>query len=98
MGSISFESVSRVYGYGTTPVTAVDNVSLPIGDREFVATVGSSGCGKTTMLRMAAGLDFPISGRVLIGDRSIGAPGLGHACRQVSQTGFVTTGRKQHAN
>lgn len=98
MGSISFESVSRVYGYGTTPVTAVDNVSLPIGDREFVATVGSSGCGKTTMLRMAAGLDFPISGRVLIGDRSIGAPGPGYASRQVSQTGFMTIGRKQHAN
>lgn len=98
MGSISFESVSRVYGYGTTPVIAVDNVSLPIGSREFVAIVGSSGCGKTTMLRMAAGLDFPISGHVLIGGHPIVAPGPDRACRQVSQTGFVTTGRKQHAN
>jgi len=75
MGSISFESVSRVYGYETRPVTAVDNVSLSIRDKEFVAIVGPSGCGKTTLLRMAAGLDFPSSGRVLAGSRPVHSPG-----------------------
>ena len=38
-------------------VTAVDNLSLEIRDREFAVLIGSSGCGKTTVLRMIAGLE-----------------------------------------
>ena len=75
MGSVSFESVSRVYGRKETPMVAVDNVSLTVRDKEFVAIVGPSGCGKTTMLRMAAGLDFPTTGRVLVGNQVVHAPG-----------------------
>ena len=49
-------------------VTAVDKLSLEIHDREFAVLVGSSGCGKTTVLRMIAGLEPITSGEIFIGD------------------------------
>jgi multiple sugar transport system ATP-binding protein len=49
-------------------VTAVDDLSIEIRDREFAVLVGSSGCGKTTALRMIAGLETITSGEIFIGD------------------------------
>jgi multiple sugar transport system ATP-binding protein len=49
-------------------VTAVDNLSIEIRDREFAVLVGPSGCGKTTALRMIAGLETVTSGEIVIGD------------------------------
>jgi putative spermidine/putrescine transport system ATP-binding protein len=50
---------------------AVDDLSLEIADGEFMILVGSSGCGKTTALRMIAGLETPTSGAIRIGDRIV---------------------------
>jgi len=47
-------------------VQAVDNVSLEIGDGEFMVLVGPSGCGKTTILRMVAGLEEVTDGEIAI--------------------------------
>jgi multiple sugar transport system ATP-binding protein len=52
-------------------VTAVDNLSIEIQDREFAVLVGPSGCGKTTALRMIAGLESATSGDIFIGDRRV---------------------------
>ncbi|MGW5557336.1 ABC transporter ATP-binding protein [Micromonospora sp. NPDC003944] len=52
--------------------TAVDDLSLTIEQGSFFALLGASGCGKTTTLRMIAGLEEPTSGQVLLGDRDIG--------------------------
>ena len=52
-------------------VTAVNNVSLEIKDKEFLVLVGPSGCGKTTALRMVAGLEEATSGEIFIGDRLV---------------------------
>ncbi|WFF03021.1 ABC transporter ATP-binding protein [Micromonospora sp. WMMD964] len=52
--------------------TAVDALSLTIPQGSFFALLGASGCGKTTTLRMIAGLEQPTSGQVLLGDRDIG--------------------------
>ena len=49
-------------------VTAVHDLSLEVHDREFAVLVGSSGCGKTTALRMIAGLEQITSGEIYIGD------------------------------
>ena len=49
-------------------VTAVNNLSIEIEDREFAVLVGPSGCGKTTALRMIAGLEPVTSGEIYIGD------------------------------
>jgi len=48
--------------------TALAEVSLDVADGEFVAILGASGCGKTTLLRQIAGFDKPDAGRILIGD------------------------------
>jgi multiple sugar transport system ATP-binding protein len=52
-------------------VTAVENLSIEIQDREFAVLVGPSGCGKTTALRMVAGLEPVTSGEIYIGDRLV---------------------------
>ncbi len=52
-------------------VTAVEDVSLEIADREFVVLVGPSGCGKSTTLRMIAGLEEISRGDIYIGDRQV---------------------------
>ncbi|MEH0980788.1 ABC transporter ATP-binding protein [Micromonospora sp. CPCC 205556] len=51
--------------------TAVDDLNLTIPQGSFFALLGASGCGKTTTLRMIAGLEEPTSGQVLLGDRDI---------------------------
>jgi ABC-type sugar transport system ATPase subunit len=68
MPGVRFEGVSKVFPGGTT---AVDELSLEIQDGEFMILVGSSGCGKTTALRMIAGLEKPSSGTIHIGDRVV---------------------------
>ena len=49
-----------------TPVTALQDVSLTIGQGEFVSLVGPSGCGKTTLLRTIADLQQPTEGKVTV--------------------------------
>jgi spermidine/putrescine transport system ATP-binding protein len=51
--------------------TAVDDLSLTIPAGSFFALLGASGCGKTTTLRMVAGLEDPTGGTISIGDRDI---------------------------
>jgi multiple sugar transport system ATP-binding protein len=52
-------------------VIAVEDVSMEIGDGEFVVLVGPSGCGKSTLLRIVAGLEEVTDGEVMIGDRVV---------------------------
>jgi multiple sugar transport system ATP-binding protein len=52
-------------------VTAVEDISLEVADREFVVLVGPSGCGKSTTLRMIAGLEEITRGDIFIGERRV---------------------------
>jgi len=56
-------------GFGKT--IAVDDVSLDVRNRDFLALLGPSGCGKTTTLRMIAGLEEPDKGEIYFGDRTV---------------------------
>lgn len=64
MARVRLENVTKIFDGN---ITAVDNVTLDIADREFMVIVGPSGCGKTTMLRLIAGLEAPTSGNITIG-------------------------------
>jgi multiple sugar transport system ATP-binding protein len=68
MAEITLNSVSKVYGDG---YHAVNDVSLDIGDGEFMILVGPSGCGKSTLLRMIVGLEDITSGDLIIGGERV---------------------------
>jgi multiple sugar transport system ATP-binding protein len=68
VAGITLEGVCKTFAGN---VQAVDNVSLEIGDGEFMVLVGPSGCGKTTILRMVAGLEEVTDGEITIGDRVV---------------------------
>ena len=73
---ISFQDVSCQFDLGDRGAfTALDRLSLDIGDGEFVTVVGPSGCGKSTAMNIAAGLMPPSSGRILIDDVEVRGPG-----------------------
>ena len=60
--AIGVVDVSKRFG----GVSAVEDVSLEIGDGEFFSLLGPSGCGKTTTLRMIAGFERPDAGRIFL--------------------------------
>ncbi len=64
MANVILKNLMKRFGM----VTAVDNLSIEIHDKEFAVLVGPSGCGKTTALRMIAGLETITSGEIYIGD------------------------------
>ena len=66
-GDLRLANLTKKFGI----FTAVDDLSLTIPQGSFFALLGASGCGKTTTLRMIAGLEEPTSGQVLLGDRDI---------------------------
>ncbi|NMH96483.1 ABC transporter ATP-binding protein [Pseudonocardia acidicola] len=70
MAGVSYRNASRVFS-GNPPVRAVDGLELDIPDGEFLVLVGASGSGKSTALRMLAGLEDVDEGAVHIGGRDV---------------------------
>ena len=64
MARLTIDRVTKTFG----AFHALDNVSIEVQDGEFMAILGASGCGKTTLLRQIAGFDKLDAGRIVIGD------------------------------
>lgn len=67
MARVELRNIRKSFGQ----MDVIHDVSISIGDGEFVVLVGPSGCGKSTLLRMLAGLDQPSSGQILIGSSDV---------------------------
>ena len=67
MSSVTFTGVTKRYG----SVTAVEDLTLDVADGEFMVLLGPTGCGKSTALRMIAGLEEITAGELRIGDRVV---------------------------
>ena len=87
---ITLESVSKVYRAGTQEIRALDSVDLEIGRGEYVAIMGHSGSGKSTMMNILGMRDRPTQGRYLFEGRDIGkTTDDGRASLRSREFGFV---------
>lgn len=67
MSSVTLKNICKKYD----SKVVISGVNLEIKDKEFIVLVGASGCGKSTILRMIAGLEEISDGEILIGDKKV---------------------------
>lgn len=68
---LELKGINQTYTSGDSTFTAVRDVNLTLGEGEFAALIGPTGCGKSTMLRIITGLQQPTSGQVLYRGRPL---------------------------
>lgn len=68
---VRLEHVSKQYGRGQSIIKALDDITLSIAPGEFVVCLGHSGCGKTTLLNLIAGMTKPDRGDIILGGRNL---------------------------
>jgi nitrate/nitrite transport system ATP-binding protein len=68
------DGLAKSYGRGLAPV--FENVDFAIDRGEFICIIGHSGCGKSTILNVLAGLESASAGTVIMGNREVAGPGL----------------------
>lgn len=72
---LQVSSVCKSFGYGPKAKQVLDSVSFDLHSGQFMALVGSSGSGKSTVMRLIAGLDLPSSGEIRLDGQRIRSPG-----------------------
>src|ERR1700683_1318392 len=75
-GTVDLQIAHKVFGVSQGELLVLRDIVLTIDPGEFVCIVGGSGCGKTTLLRIIAGLDTDYEGSVFLDARRITSPGL----------------------
>ncbi|MGC9072099.1 MAG: glucose ABC transporter ATP-binding protein GlcV [Acidilobus sp.] len=75
MASVRAENLSKIFRKGKVEIRAVDDVTMSISDGEAFGLLGPSGHGKTTFLRLIAGLEIPTGGYIYFDDDLVSAPG-----------------------
>jgi putative ABC transport system ATP-binding protein len=68
---ISLRDVSKQYDGAAGPIVALRNLTLDIGEGEFVAVIGKSGSGKTTLINLLTGIDSPTSGSIQVAGTAV---------------------------
>jgi nitrate/nitrite transport system ATP-binding protein len=72
---LHIDGVGKDFRFGREAVSAVRDVTLEVRHGEFVAFIGHSGCGKSTVLNMVAGIYAPSTGSIRVGGRAVAGPG-----------------------
>jgi len=72
---LHIDRVGKTFRFGRETVSAVRDVTLEVRHGEFVAFIGHSGCGKSTVLNMVAGIYPPSTGSIHLGGRAVAGPG-----------------------
>ena len=87
---VSVRSVSKTYRRERATVGALRDVSLEVGEGEFVRLSGPSGSGKTTLLNLVAGLDRPDQGEIVVTGRDIARLSMSRAAKyRAEQVGMI---------
>ncbi|MHA2364482.1 MAG: ABC transporter ATP-binding protein [Candidatus Hodarchaeales archaeon] len=68
---LELEDVTKIFGSDQTLVHAVNEISIKFKEREFVALLGKSGCGKSTFVSLLAGLEPPTTGKIIFKENEI---------------------------
>ena len=71
MEIIQVEHLSKIYGKGENEVVALRDVSFSVNEGEFVAIIGPSGLGKSTLLHILGGVDRPTAGKVYMNGKDV---------------------------
>ena len=71
---IDYHKVQKIYNSGNDEVIALEEISFAVGEGEFITVVGRSGCGKTTLLKLTAGLLAPTAGTVHVAQTAVRGP------------------------
>jgi len=88
--SVVVRSVTKTYGRGQRPITALQDVSFEMSQGEVALLVGPSGSGKTTLLNLIAALDCPDRGEIIVGGSEITRLSRSAAARyRNEQVGFI---------
>jgi nitrate/nitrite transport system ATP-binding protein len=72
---LKLDHVDKVFARGSVETEVLKDITLAIAQREFVSIIGHSGCGKTTLLNLVAGLGRVTKGAILLENREVNAPG-----------------------
>jgi NitT/TauT family transport system ATP-binding protein len=83
---LTIEKLSKSYATGSSTVEAMQEVSLEVGEGEFVSIVGPSGCGKSTLMEIVGGLVEPSGGEVTVAGNPVRGtdPSIGIVFQQES--------------
>lgn len=71
MEILKVENLSKIYGENDNITKALDDVSFSAQEGEFIAIIGASGSGKSTMLHIIGGIDKPSSGKIIVNGQDI---------------------------
>ena len=74
MHSMTIRNLS--FSYADDNRLILKDINMEVGMGEFVCLLGQSGCGKSTFLRLLAGLEHPTSGGILLGDKPVAGASL----------------------
>ncbi len=87
---VSLDAVRRIVNAGTREIAVLNEISLTVGEGEFVALTGPSGSGKSTLLHLIGLLDRPTTGRIsLFGQSTLDLSAREAALRRATSIGFV---------